>query len=74
MVDQVDHRVLDQFPDKSEMLINVHLYLLYEMVDIEHHHDQQIRYDHHELKVNIKNSKNEYLFDRTMLMTVKINN
>jgi hypothetical protein len=43
-------------------------------VDIEHHHDQQIRYDHHELKVNIKNSKNEYLFDRTMLMTVKINN
>ncbi len=49
MVDQVDHEVQDHFPNKIKMLINDHLYLLYVMEDIEHHHDQQVQYDHHQL-------------------------
>jgi hypothetical protein len=49
MVDQVDHKVQDHFPNKIKMLINDHLYLLYVVEDIEHRHDQQVQYDHHQL-------------------------
>ncbi len=49
MVDQVDHEEQDRFPNRIKMLINDHLYLSYVMEDIEHHHDQQEQYDHHQL-------------------------
>jgi len=62
MVDQVDHLVLDHFPNKLKMLINVHLYLLYEMEDIVHHHDQQKQYDHHQLQNKKLNIKYENIF------------
>jgi hypothetical protein len=76
MVDQVDHKVQDHFPNKREMLINDHLYLLYVMADIEHHHDQQVQFDHHQLE--LKNERKIFeikiYFIPTMLMTMKINN
>jgi hypothetical protein len=50
MEDQVDHEEQDHFPNRLKKLINDHLYLSYAMEDIEHHHDQQEQYDHHQLE------------------------